>query len=64
MLSSLPPPLSSQSAPLPCHPTTTFAGDISAPKLTFRFGAAATHRRRRTAAATAATQTDRQTVIR
>ena len=31
-----------QSALLPCHPTTTFAGDISAPKLTFRFGAAAT----------------------
>ena len=31
---------SEQSAPLPCHPTTTFAGDISAPKLTFRFGAA------------------------
>ena len=23
---------SEQSAPLPCHPTTTFAGDISAPK--------------------------------
>jgi hypothetical protein len=41
---------SEQSAPLPCHPTTTFAGDISAPKLTFRFGAAAT------AAATAATR--------
>ena len=33
---------SEQSEPLPCHPTTTFAGDISAPKLTFRFGAAAT----------------------
>ena len=33
---------SEQSASLPCHPTTTFAGDISAPKLTFRFGAAAT----------------------
>ena len=32
---------SEQSALLPCHPTTTFAGDISAPKLTFRFGAAA-----------------------
>jgi hypothetical protein len=30
---------SEQSAPLPCPPTTTFAGDISAPKLTFRFGA-------------------------
>ena len=33
---------SEQSSPPPCHPTTTFAGDISAPKLTFRFGAAAT----------------------
>jgi hypothetical protein len=35
---------SEQSSPLPCHPTTTFAGDISAPKLTFRFEAAAAGR--------------------
>jgi hypothetical protein len=38
---------SEQSSPLPCHPTTTFAGNMSAPKLTFRFGAAARDRRRR-----------------
>jgi len=27
--------------PAACRPATAFAGDISAPKLTFRFGAAA-----------------------
>ena len=44
---------SEQSSPPPCHPTTTFAGDISAPKLTFRFGAAATATAAAAAAATA-----------
>ena len=43
---------SEQSSPSPCHPTTNFAGDISAPKLTFRlFGAAATAAATGTAAA-------------
>ena len=34
--SPLPPPPSMQRRCMPCHPTATFAGDISAPKLTFR----------------------------
>ena len=44
---------SEHSSPPPCHPTNTFAGDISAPKLTFRFGAAATAAAAAAAATTA-----------
>jgi hypothetical protein len=55
---------SEQSALLPCHPTPTFAGDISAPKLTFRFGAAATATKKLNDAAQGGTPASKQNLLR